>query len=288
MRQLIQNTRVTLEMIKWEHSVFALPFALTGAVLAANGWPSLRILGLIVLCMVAARTAAMAFNRLVDAEIDAANPRTKMRALPAGVLRRGFVAAFVVLSVGVFLVGAAMLNRLCLLLSPVALAVILGYSFAKRFTRWSHLILGLALGIAPTAAWIAVRGSLDPRILVLTLAVLLWVAGFDVLYACQDFEHDRSAGLNSIPQAFGVRAAFGIARALHGLMLLALVLLVLLFGLGPLAVTGIGVTAALLLYEHSIISPSDLRRLNAAFFTLNGIISVLFFIFIAADVLYRR
>jgi 4-hydroxybenzoate polyprenyltransferase len=288
MRQLIQNTRVTLEMIKWEHSIFALPFALTGAVLAANGWPSLRVTGLIILCMVAARTAAMAFNRLVDADIDAANPRTKMRALPAGALRRGFVAAFVMLSVVVFVVGAALLNRLCLLLSPLALLVILGYSFAKRFTRWSHLILGLALGIAPTAAWIAVRGTLDPRILVLTLAVLLWVAGFDVLYACQDFDHDCGAGLNSIPQAFGVRAAFGIARGLHGLMLLTLVALVLLFGLGPLAVTGIGVTAALLLYEHSIVSPSDLRRLNAAFFTLNGIISVLFFLFVAADVLRRR
>ena len=288
MRQLIQNTRVTLEMIKWEHSIFALPFALTGAVLAANGWPSLRTTGLIVLCMVSARTAAMAFNRLVDAELDAANPRTKMRALPAGALRRGFVAAFTVIAVAIFLIGCALLNRLCLLLSPFALAVILGYSFAKRFTRWSHLVLGLALGIAPSAAWIAVRGSLDPRILVLTLAVLLWVAGFDVLYACQDVEHDRGAGLNSIPQAFGVRAAFGIARGLHGLMLLALVVLVLLFGLGPLAIAGIGVTAALLLYEHSIISPSDLRRLNAAFFTLNGIISVLFFCFIAADVLHRR
>jgi len=288
MRQLIQNTRVTLEMIKWEHSIFALPFALTGAVLAANGWPSLRVTGLIVLCMVAARTAAMAFNRLVDAEIDAANPRTKMRALPAGVLRRRFVAGFVVLSGAGFVVGAALLNRMCLLLSPVALVIILGYSFAKRFTRWSHLVLGLALGIAPTAAWIAVRGSLDPRILVLTLAVLLWVAGFDVLYACQDFEHDRNAGLNSIPQAFGVRAAFWIARGLHGLMLLALISLVFLFGLGPLAMTGIGVTAALLLYEHSIISPSDLRRLNAAFFTLNGIISVLFFLFVVADVLRRK
>jgi len=288
MRQLIQNTRVTLEMIKWEHSIFALPFALTGAVLAANGWPSLRTIALIVLCMVAARTAAMAFNRLVDAEIDAANPRTKMRALPAGVLRRGFVAAFVALSILVFLVGAVLLNRLCLLLSPIALLVILGYSFAKRFTRWSHLILGLALGIAPSAAWIAVRGSLDPRILVLTLAVLLWVAGFDVLYACQDFEHDRSAGLNSIPQAFGMRAAFWIARGLHGLMLLALVSLVFLFGLGLLAMAGIAITAALLLYEHSIVSPGDLRRLNAAFFTLNGIISVLFFGFIAADILRRH
>src|SRR5580698_9692270 len=166
MRQLIQNTRVTLEMIKWEHSIFALPFALTGAVLAANGWPSQRTTGLIILCMVSARTAAMAFNRLVDVEIDAANPRTRMRALPAGTLKQGFVAAFVILSILIFLAGAALLNHLCLLLSPFALLVILGYSFAKRFTRWSHLILGLALGIAPSAAWIAVRGSLDPRILV--------------------------------------------------------------------------------------------------------------------------
>ncbi len=183
-----------------------------------------------------------------------------------------------------------MLNRLCLLLSPIALLVILGYSFAKRFTRWSHLILGLALGIAPTAAWIAVRGSLDPRILVLTLAVLLWVAGFDVLYACQDYEHDRSRRVEQhtagLWRACGVRnRARGLA---HGLMLLALVVLIILFGLGPLAVTGIGVTAALLLYEHSIVSPGDLRRLNAAFFTLNGIISVLFFIFIVADMLRRR
>ncbi len=215
MRQLIPKHTRDMEMIKWEHSIFALPFALTGAVLAArSGWPSLRATGLIVLCMVAARTAAMAFNRLVDAEIDATNPRTKMRALPAGTLRRGFVAAFTAIAVAVFLIGCALLNRLCLLLAPLALAVILGYSFAKRFTRWSHLVLGLALGIAPSAAWIAVRGSLDPRILVLTLAVLLWVAGFDVLYACQDVEHDRGAGLNSIPQAFGdARGVFHRARA---------------------------------------------------------------------------
>ncbi|HEY0307857.1 MAG TPA: UbiA-like polyprenyltransferase [Acidobacteriaceae bacterium] len=285
MRRLIQNTRVTLEMIKWEHSIFALPFALTGAVLAAGGWPPLRKVVLIVVCMVAARTAAMAFNRLVDAELDAANPRTKMRALPANLLQRGFVAGFVLVSVAVFVVGAVLLNRFCLILSPFALLVLLGYSFAKRFTRWSHLILGLALGIAPAAAWIAVRGTLDARILVLTLAVLLWVAGFDVLYACQDFQHDSAVGLYSVPAAFGIRTAFWIARGLHGLMLMTLVLLAILFGLGPIAMAGIAVTAALLLYEHSIVSPSDMRRMNAAFFTLNGIISVLFFVFVAADVL---
>jgi len=283
-----KSTAVTLEMIKWEHSVFALPFALTGAVLAAGGWPALRVLGWIVVCMVAARSAAMAFNRLVDARIDAANPRTAMRALPAGVLSSGFVGGFVVASVVVFMVGAAMLNRLTLELAPVALAVVLVYSYMKRITRWSHLVLGLALGIAPTAAWIAVRGSLDWRIVVLTLAVLLWVGGFDVLYACQDFEHDRRVGLNSVPQAFGLVPAFWIARAMHLGMLALLCWLVVLFGLGKIAMLGVGVVAILLLYEHSIISPKDMRRMNAAFFTLNGVISVVFFGFVAADVLMRR
>jgi 4-hydroxybenzoate polyprenyltransferase len=283
-----KSTAVTLEMIKWEHSVFALPFALTGAVLAAGGWPTLRVLVWIVVCMVAARSAAMAFNRLVDARIDAANPRTAMRALPAGTLTSGFVSGFVVVSAVVFVLGAAMLNRLTLELAPVALAVVLVYSYMKRVTRWSHLVLGLALGIAPTAAWIAVRGSLDWRIVVLTLAVLLWVGGFDVLYACQDFEHDRTAGLNSVPQAFGLVPAFWIARAMHVGMLLLLCWLVVLFGLGKVAMLGVALVALLLLYEHSIISPKDMRRMNAAFFTLNGVISVVFFGFVAADILIRR
>jgi 4-hydroxybenzoate polyprenyltransferase len=288
MTSLWKSTVVTLEMIKWEHSVFALPFALTGAVLAAGGWPSLRVLGWIVVCMVAARSAAMAFNRLVDAQLDATNPRTAMRALPAGTLSSGFVGGFVLVSVVVFVLGAAMLNRLTLELAPVALAVVLAYSYMKRVTRWSHLVLGLALGIAPTAAWIAVRGTLDVRIVVLTLAVLLWVGGFDVLYACQDFEHDRKVGLNSVPQAFGVVPAFWIARVMHLGMLGMLCWLVILFGLGKVAVLGVAVVAALLLYEHLIISPGDMRRMNAAFFTLNGVISVVFFCFVAADVLMRR
>src|SRR5271154_1864460 len=283
-----KSTAVTLEMIKWEHSVFALPFALTGAVLAAGGWPTLRVLGWIIVCMVAARSAAMAFNRLVDARIDAANPRTAMRALPAGTLSNRFVAGFVVMSVAVFVLGAAMLNRLTLELAPVALAVVLVYSYMKRLTRWSHLVLGLALGIAPSAAWIAVRGSLDWRIVVLTGAVLLWVGGFDVLYACQDFEHDRKVGLNSVPQAFGLNAAFWIARAMHLGMLALLCWLVALFGLGRIAMLGVALVAGLLVYEHSIISPKDMRRMNAAFFTLNGVISVVFFGFVAADVLLRR
>ncbi len=284
----LKSTRVTLEMIKWEHSIFALPFALTGAVLAAGGWPPLRVLGWIVVCMVAARSAAMAFNRLVDAQLDAANPRTKMRALPAGTLRPGFVAGFIVVAAAVFVFGTWRLNRLALELSPLALIVVLAYSYMKRITRWSHLVLGLALGIAPSAAWIAVRGSLDTRIIVLTAAVLLWVGGFDVLYACQDFEHDRTAGLHSIPQAFGLERAFWIARAMHLGMLALLGWMVALFGLGWIATAGVAVVGLLLLYEHLLISPKDLRRMNAAFFTLNGVISVVFFGFVAADVLLRR
>jgi len=285
---LWHKTRTTLEMIKWEHSIFALPFALTAAVLAAHGWPPAPVLFWIIVCMVSARTAAMAFNRLADAEIDAANPRTASRALPAGVLGKGFVTGFVAVAAAIFMAAAAMLNRLTLELAPVALGVVLVYSYMKRVTRWSHLVLGLALGIAPSAAWIAVRGAFDPRITVLTLAVVLWVGGFDVLYACQDFEHDRRAGLNSVPQAFGLEAAFWIARAMHVAMVAVLLWLVRLFSLGAVSLAGVAAVALLLAYEHSIISPKDLRRMNAAFFTLNGVISVVFFCFVAADVIARR
>ncbi len=282
------STRTTLQMIKWEHSIFALPFALTGAVLAARGIPRLPVLFWIVVCMVSARTAAMAFNRLVDADIDAKNPRTATRALPAGTLSRGFVAAFTAISCAVFLLGAAMLNHLTLVLAPVALLVVLAYSYMKRITRWSHLVLGLALGIAPSAAWIAVRGSLDPRIIVLTAAVLLWVGGFDILYACQDFDHDRANGLNSIPQAFGLKGAFLIARLMHLTLMGLLVWLLVLFHLHWIAALGVLLVGMLLLYEHTLISPADLRRMNAAFFTLNGIISVVYFVSVATDVLLWR
>lgn len=288
MRQMLQSTRTTLEMIKWEHSIFALPFALTAAILAANGWPSAHAVLWIVVCMVSARSAAMAFNRLADAELDAANPRTAKRALPAGELSRGFVAAFVVVSAAIFVLGAAMLNRLTLLLSPIALAVVLLYSYMKRLTRWSHLVLGLALGIAPAAAWIGVRGSLDPRILLLTAIVLLWVGGFDVLYACQDIEHDRAAGLHSIPAAFGLQGAFAIARSMHGLTAALMLVFTYVFGLGGIAVAGMGLVILLLAYEHSIVGPKDLRRMNAAFFTLNGVISAVFFVFVAAQVFRQR
>ncbi len=282
-----RNTAVTLEMIKWEHSIFALPFALTGAVLAAQGWPAWGKLGWIILCMVAARSAAMAFNRLIDAKLDAANPRTAMRAIPAGQLSATFVAGFVILASALFIVSAAMLNYLTLILSPLALAVVLAYSYMKRLTRWSHLVLGLALGIAPAAAWIAIRGSLDPRIIVLTALVILWVGGFDVLYACQDFAHDRRVGLNSVPAAFGLEGAFRIARIMHIAVIALSAWLDELFHLGPIGYAGTVLVAALLLYEHLIISPTDLRRMNAAFFLLNGIISIVFFASVAAAVFFH-
>ena len=275
-------------MIKWEHSIFALPFALCGAMLAANGLPAVHQLAWIIVAMVAARSAAMAFNRLADVSMDAANPRTRTRALPAKELTPQFVSSFVVVSCAIFVFAASQLNRLALLLSPVALAVVLLYSYTKRFTRWSHLVLGLALGIAPAAAWIAVRGTLDPRILLLTAAVTFWVGGFDVLYSCQDYDFDRQTGLHSVPRYWGIARALGIARVFHLLMLLLLITLVLAFGLGKLAVAGIVVVALLLVYEHSLVSADDLSRLNAAFFTMNGVISVLFFFFIAGDLLLRR
>ena len=266
------KTRTTLEMIKWEHSIFALPFALTAAILAANGLPTLRILGWILVAMIAARSCAMAFNRWADAELDAANPRTSTRAIPAGQLSRGFVFGFTLVAAIIFVLAASQLNPLTLYLSPVALAVLLGYSYMKRVTRWSHLVLGLALGLAPSAAWIAVRGSLDPRIVVLTLAVTLWVGGFDVLYACQDFEHDRIAGLHSLPQSIGIPAAFWAARLMHLAMLCLLAWFAVLFHFLVWGWIGIAAVALLLGYEHSIVSPRDLRRLNAAFFTMNGVI----------------
>ena len=285
---VLHNLRVTLEMIKWEHSIFALPFALCGAMLAAGGFPTVHQLAWIIIAMVAARSAAMAFNRWADASIDAANPRTSARALPAGQLSPMFVVTFVVVSSALFILAASQLNRMTLWLSPVALAVLLLYSYTKRFTRWSHLVLGLALGIAPAAAWIAVRGSLDPRILLLTAAVTFWVGGFDVLYACQDLDFDRETGLHSIPRYLGIRRALWVARAFHMIMLALLIALLWSFGLGKLAMAGVAVVGALLVYEHSLVSADDLSKLNAAFFTLNGVISVLFFVFVAGDLLLRK
>lgn len=284
MQAIFRKTGTTLEMIKWEHSIFALPFALTAALLAAHGLPSLHALVWILVAMVSARSSAMAFNRWADADIDATNPRTKMRAIPAGLLSRQFVLGFTLLTAAIFFVAAAQLNRLTLLLAPVVLLVLLGYSYLKRFTRWAHLGLGLALGIAPSAAWIAVRGSLDARIIVLTAAVLLWSAGFDVLYSCQDFEHDRREGLHSLPSRIGIERAFLVARLMHICMIALLVLLAALFHFHTWGRMGVVVVACLIAYEHAIISPQDLRRLNAAFFTMNGVISMVFLAFVAAEI----
>jgi 4-hydroxybenzoate polyprenyltransferase len=285
---ILSKTRTTLEMIKWEHSIFALPFALTAALLAAHGLPAMRTLGWILVAMVAARSSAMAFNRWADADLDAANPRTRTRAIPAGLLSREFVLGFTLIAALIFVVAAGELNRLTLLLSPIVLIVLLGYSYLKRLTRWSHLGLGLALGLAPSAAWIAVRGNLDPRILVLTVAVTLWAGGFDVLYSCQDYEHDRSVNLYSLPKAAGISAAFWAARAMHLAMLALLAWFAMLFHFGLAGWLGVAAVGLLLAYEHSLVSPKDLTRLNAAFFTMNGVIATVFLGFVAVDILLRH
>jgi 4-hydroxybenzoate polyprenyltransferase len=287
-----KRLRLTLEMIKFEHSIFALPFALTGALLAwressARAGFSVKLLWIVV-AMVGARSAAMAFNRLVDTDIDARNPRTRARHLPAGLVSQGFGWGFVAASAAVFFLAAGELNRLCLRLAPVALIIVFLYSFTKRFTSFSHLVLGFSLGIAPAAAWIAVRGSLDPRILWLTAAVTLWTGGFDVIYACQDHEFDGAEALCSIPRSIGIAAALRVAQALHLAMLVCLLALAYALHLGVLALAGVAAVAGLLVYEHSLVKPNDLSRVDAAFFTMNGWVSVLFFLFWAADILLFR
>jgi 4-hydroxybenzoate polyprenyltransferase len=288
-----KRLRLTLEMIKFEHSVFALPFALTGALLAfregrASGGEIARKLLWIVVAMVCARSAAMAFNRLVDFDIDARNPRTRMRHLPTGLLSRGFAWGFVAAASALFFLAAGELNRLCLRLAPVALGTVFFYSFTKRLTSFSHLVLGFCLGIAPAAAWIAVRGSLDPRILWLTAAVTFWTGGFDVIYSCQDYEFDIAEGLFSVPRVLGIARALWAARAMHALMVVCLLALVWSLHLGALALAGVAAIVALLVYEHSLVKPHDLSRVNAAFFTMNGYVSVLFFLFWAADILLLK
>lgn len=284
----LKRLRLTLEMIKFEHSVFALPFALTGALLAVRE-SSFAVPGIwgkvfwIVVAMVGARSAAMAFNRLADAEIDGRNPRTKIRHIPAGLLTRTFCIGFTIAASALFLFAAWELNSLCFRLAPIALAIVLFYSFTKRFTHLSHIVLGFALGIAPAAAWIAVRGSLDPRILWLTAAVTFWTAGFDIIYSCQDYEFDNALQLYSVPRWCGIRNALIIARALHLLMIISLLMLVWQLQLGLLSVAGVAAVACLLIYEHGIVKADDLSRVNAAFFTMNGWVSVLFFVFWAAD-----
>jgi 4-hydroxybenzoate polyprenyltransferase len=281
-----------LEMIKFEHSVFALPFALVAALLAtrvdARLWPTWRQILWIVVAMVGARSAAMTMNRIADLRYDRENPRTRNRALPMGTVSLPFAWAFTIVSAAVLVVAAWQLNRLALELSPVALAVLFLYSYTKRFTIWSHVVLGFCLGISPAAAWIALRGSLDARMLILCGAVTLWVAGFDVLYACQDIEFDKQAGLYSVPKKFGVPRALSIARAMHVLMVVLLAWLAWSFHLAWPAWAGIGVVAAMLVYEHSLVKPNDLSKINAAFFTVNGYISLLFLLFWGAAAVVAR
>jgi 4-hydroxybenzoate polyprenyltransferase len=263
-------------MIKIEHTLFALPFALLGALLAANGLPSAWQILWIIVAMVGARSAAMAFNRIADRGFDAKNPRTAGRAIPAGLLSVGFVWAFTLAAAALFLLAAAMLNRLTLWLAPVALGCVLLYSFTKRWTQFSHLVLGACLSIAPTGAWIAVRGEIGSAVpLLLSLVVLLWTAGFDVLYACQDYDFDRREGLESIPARLGIGRALWIARGLHAGAFLALVWLFAVTSLGPIAFVGVIATGALLVYQHRLVRADDLGRLNAAFFTTNAFVSVI-------------
>ena len=271
-------------MIKFEHSIFALPFALTGASEALRAtsldwrvaaWKLLWI----VVAMVSARSAAMTFNRIVDAAIDARNPRTKLRQLPSGTLSPRFAWGFFAVSVAVFLLAAGLLGRLCLQLAPLALGVVLLYSYTKRFTSWCHLVLGLALGIAPAAAWIAVTGSLDWNVAWLTGAVILWTAGFDIIYACQDFEFDRREGLFSLPRRFGIGGALWISRLFHVGMLLCLWQFHVAFSRSPLTLAALAAVALLLAYEHRLVRADDLSRVDAAFFAVNGWIGVLFFLF---------
>jgi 4-hydroxybenzoate polyprenyltransferase len=280
---MVGRIKTVLEMIKFEHSVFALPFALTGALLAAratqHGWPTLRQVLWIVAAMVAARSAAMTMNRIADLRYDRENPRTKQRALATGALSLQFAWFFTLVAVALFFVAAWQLNFLALKLAPLAIAILFFYSFTKRFTTWSHLFLGFALGISPAAAWIAITGGLDPRMLILCAAVTLWVGGFDVLYACQDVDYDQQAGLFSIPRKFGIANALLIARAMHAGVIGLLGCLAFSFGLPWPAWIGIAVVAALLAYEHSLVKANDLSKLDAAFFTVNGYISMLFLLF---------
>jgi 4-hydroxybenzoate polyprenyltransferase len=274
-------------MIRFSHSVFALPFALASFVIAAEGRPPGRVLLWVLVAMVGARSAAMGFNRLADHRLDTLNPRTAGRELPRGVLSRAQVWAFVLLSAAALVLGAAMLNPLCLALSPVALLIVFGYSYTKRFTPLSHVALGLGLAVAPVGAWLAVRGEFAAVPLALALAVVWWVAGFDVIYACQDVDFDRAHGLHSLPARLGVGRALVVARVLHVLAVLCLLSLWWLTRLHPVYLLGVGAVAVLFVYEHLLVRPSDLSRVDAAFFTVNGWISVGYLAVSVAAVLLR-
>jgi len=284
-RGLTAKLRTTLEMIKFEHSIFALPFALVAGMLAVRGWPAWREVFWLIVAMVGARSAAMTFNRIADRKIDALNPRTRMRALPAGRLTLRFAVGFTMVSCGLLALAAWQLSTLAFKLSPLAIAVLLLYSYTKRFTALSHLVLGIADGLAPVAAWIALRNSVSLSVLVLGAAVAFWVAGFDLIYACQDIDFDRGMRIHSVPQRFGIAAALYGSIACHIIMVALLVEVIRLEHLGWLATTGLVLMAALLAYEHTIVRPGDLSRLNSAFFNVNGYISLLFFFTWGADLL---
>ncbi len=279
MKDFWTKLKTTLEMIKFEHTLFALPFAFLGAVLAADGLPTVWQIVWITVAMFGARSAAMTFNRIIDRKIDAENPRTANRELPSGKLSVSFAWTFFIASVILFEIAAFSLNRLTFILSPVALISVLGYSYAKRFTSFAHLILGWSLAISPTAAWIAVRGAIDSEVpLLLSLLVMMWTAGFDVLYACQDYEFDRKAGLRSIPARFGIRNSLMIARIFHAQSFFILILLYFVTGLGWLALLGVVAVGALMIYQHTLVKPNDLSKMNAAFFTTNAFVSVILFL----------
>lgn len=289
MKGFWRKLRTTLEMIKFEHTLFALPFAFLGAVLAANGMPTVWQAVWIALAMVGARSAAMTFNRIADRRIDAENPRTAKRELPSGKLSVRFAWLFLAASVSLFEIAAYELNFLAFALSPIALISVLGYSYAKRFTIFAHVLLGWALAISPTAAWIAVRGAVDSEVpLLLSLMVLMWTAGFDVLYACQDYEFDRKTGLKSIPARVGIKNALWIARFFHLQAFLVLLLLYLVTGLGWLAFLGVAAVGVLLVYQHALVRPNDLSRMNAAFFTTNAFVSVILFLTFGGAVILSR
>ena len=289
MKPFFSKLKITLEMIKFEHTLFALPFAFLGAILAANGLPALWQILWITVAMIGARSAAMSFNRIADRKIDGENPRTANRELPSGKLSLNFAVVFMLASCAVFFTASFMLNRLTLILSPVALISVLGYSYAKRFTSFAHLILGWSLAIAPTGAWIAVRGSLDSEIpLLLSLLVMMWTAGFDILYACQDYEYDKEKGLRSIPARFGISGALWISRLFHLTAFVVLVVLYFVVGLGWLSLAGVIATGALMFYQHTLVKPDDLSKMNAAFFTTNAFVSVILFITFGGAVFLNR
>ena len=281
----MRKLKIILEMIKFEHTVFALPFAIMSAFIAAEGLPPLTKLGWILVAMIGARSCAMAFNRLADAEIDSQNPRTATRAIPAGLITKGAVWIFTLVSAGLLVCAAWRLNPLAFALSPVALAVIMGYSFTKRFTALSHLWLGLALSISPVGAWIAIKGQFDWTPIILCCVVLLWTAGFDIIYACQDVNFDRKHGLHSIPARLGIRWALWVSSALHVIAVLLLFGIPLLTELGLFYYIGVGIVVLIFTYEHAIVKPDDLSRVNLAFFTLNGMISLVLMALSIADIL---